>query len=490
MVFLILSAIQTTSLHANDSPQSGTHLIPRRDIPYRPAPKIQTTSSFQVGDPITIPAFSFQLIGGGRYQTSLTCRLVGDNCYIFVEDDLWNSRVSQSDITSLAQAFDQSTPRDANRGIFDLTTQLFGDPPDVDGDPRIIVAIIDVLDSPIQGFSIVGYYDIENQAPPVSREIVYIDANPFAINSPLARATLAHEFQHMLHWKADPDEAKWLDEGCSEYAELACGYKDSTAAEMASFLSLDNTSLTQWDDQSWDFDQAYLWTTYFAQTYGDAALRTLIANPENSIASVNSTFQALGKSDTFHHFFGQWVAAIYRDDYTAIDLGSVKSDTLTIPTTTFTNSAALWGVDYVTLGNTSDLALTIRSTANNDLLFTLINTDPTQPQTAPIAITAGQTRRIHTYGSAIRALAITTTSDTTRGYTLSLSPLTADSQSPTASDFDANGEVGFSDFIAFVSGFGKRLGDVNFDPTFDLNNDQQVAFADFLIFARNFGLKP
>ena len=73
-----------------------------------------------------------------------------------------------------------------------------------------------------------GYYDVENQAPPTAREIVYLDSNPLDINSTLARATLAHEFQHMLHWNADPDEDKWLDEGCSEYAELACGYKDTT----------------------------------------------------------------------------------------------------------------------------------------------------------------------------------------------------------------------------------------------------------------------
>ncbi len=493
VIALIVCLFASISLcphaYAEPIPISGTHLIPRSNVTSHPATKTQIVSPFKVGDALTIPAFSFQIVGG-HYQTTVTCRLVSDNCYIFVENDIWNTRVSQTDIASLAQAFDQSTPSDPTRGIFDIETQLFGDPPNVDGDPRILIAIIDVLDSPILGFTITGYFDVANQASPVSREIVYIDANPLNINSTLARATLAHEFQHMLHWKADPNEAKWLDEGCSEYAELACGYKDTTASEMANFLSLaTNTDLTEWEDQSWDFDQAYLWTSYFVQTYGQSALRTLIADTTNSIQSVNNTLQKLNKPERFDHLFGQWASAVYRNDYTGITLSAVKSDTLTVPTPNTGRIASLWGVDYLTLGTTTNLALTIQPNGDNDVLVTLIHADPTQPLSAPLTVSSGQTRRIHTYGTANRALAITTTSGTARGYTLSVATLT-DGQTPTASDFDANGEVGFSDFIAFVSGFGKNAGDVGFNPTYDLNNDYKVAFADFLIFAQNFGRKP
>lgn len=489
LCILLATTYPQTTQAAQPIAESGTHHLPRPKVTYRPATKLQTTPTYQVGDVLTIPAYSFQVVGGGHYQTTVTCRLVGDNCYIFVEDEVWDSRVSQSDIESLVQAFDQSTPNDPNRGIFSVNTDLFGDPPDVDGDPRILIAIIDVLDSPFTGVSFVGYFDVENQAPPVSKEIIYLDANPLPINSDLARATLAHEFQHMIHWKFDPDEAKWLDEGCSEYAELACGYKDTTAAEMANFLSLaTNTDLTEWEDQSWDFDQAYLWMTYFVQTYGESALRSLIANTENSIQAVNTTLQALNKTERFDHLFGQWAAAVYRDDYTAIDLGSVKSDTLSVPSNV-SRSAQLWGTDYLTLGNTNEIALTIQSNGDNDLLMTLINDDLTRPLTAPLTVTAGQTRRIHSYGTANRALSVTTTSGSTYGYTLTIESF-VDGQTPTASDFDANGEVGFSDFLLFANGFGKQNGEAGFDPTFDLNNDLQVAFADFLIFAQNFGAQP
>ena len=54
-------------------------------------------------------------------------------------------------------------------------------------------------------------------------------------------------------------------------------------------------------------------------------------------------------------------------------------------------------------------------------------------------------------------------------------------------DFDGDGTVGFSDFLAFVSGFGTSRGDSRYDARFDLDGDGAVGFPDFLIFAGAFG---
>lgn len=56
-----------------------------------------------------------------------------------------------------------------------------------------------------------------------------------------------------------------------------------------------------------------------------------------------------------------------------------------------------------------------------------------------------------------------------------------------ASDFDNDGVVGFTDFLAFVEGFGAVVGEANFDVRFDLNSDGIVDFGDFLLFAAAFG---
>ena len=54
-------------------------------------------------------------------------------------------------------------------------------------------------------------------------------------------------------------------------------------------------------------------------------------------------------------------------------------------------------------------------------------------------------------------------------------------------DFDADGTVGFPDFLLFASHFGSSSGDGEYDARFDLNVDASVGFSDFLIFAERFG---
>ena len=54
-------------------------------------------------------------------------------------------------------------------------------------------------------------------------------------------------------------------------------------------------------------------------------------------------------------------------------------------------------------------------------------------------------------------------------------------------DFDGDGTVGFSDFIAFASKFGTRRGDAAYDARFDLDGDGETGFSDFLAFASQFG---
>ena len=56
-----------------------------------------------------------------------------------------------------------------------------------------------------------------------------------------------------------------------------------------------------------------------------------------------------------------------------------------------------------------------------------------------------------------------------------------------SADFDGDGNVNFSDFIAFAKNFGRSEGDENYDATFDLTGDGNVNFSDFIEFAKQFG---
>lgn len=60
-------------------------------------------------------------------------------------------------------------------------------------------------------------------------------------------------------------------------------------------------------------------------------------------------------------------------------------------------------------------------------------------------------------------------------------------QTAADADFDDDGTVGFSDFVAFAGNFGTSQGDGRYDAKYDLNGDGNVGFADFVAFAGFFG---
>ena len=54
-------------------------------------------------------------------------------------------------------------------------------------------------------------------------------------------------------------------------------------------------------------------------------------------------------------------------------------------------------------------------------------------------------------------------------------------------DFDGDGMVGFSDFLAFAGQFGARRGDGRYQAKYDLSSDGNIDFADFLLFVNSYG---
>ncbi len=58
---------------------------------------------------------------------------------------------------------------------------------------------------------------------------------------------------------------------------------------------------------------------------------------------------------------------------------------------------------------------------------------------------------------------------------------------PPSPDFDGDGVVGFSDFVAFAGIFGAQRGDGRYVAAYDLNNDGGIGFEDFVVFAGSFG---
>lgn len=106
---------------------------------------LRKVTAYNVGDKKNW--WSSNFINNQFYQSPSTCRAVGTNCYIFVEDSMWTAgNVNQTIVDAVKNAFDNSTPANASKGVYQTNVETFGTPPNVDGDSKIVIFLLNIPD--------------------------------------------------------------------------------------------------------------------------------------------------------------------------------------------------------------------------------------------------------------------------------------------------------------------------------------------------------
>lgn len=163
---------------------------------------------------------------------------------------------------------------------------------------------------------------------------------------------------------------------------------------------------------------------------------------------------------------------------------TLRQETLTWPTTNVGQTQP----QTLTIINAGQAELTGTLSVDQDL-FTLSATDfaIAASDSANITLTFSPT----TAGTLSGILTLTTNISNNTELTIPLTATATDPSNTTTPtpDFNGDGNVNFSDFLAFAGAFGSQTGDASFDTKFDLNSDGNVGFSDFLTFAAAFG-KP
>ncbi len=284
----------------------------------------------QIGEQRKFFAVDFTRVGAS-YQTTATCRAIGKFCYIFVEDSQWQRGiVSNTNVARLKRAFDDSTPADDTKGIYEIITSSLGPAPDeIDMDPRIYILLLDIPDDRTGGNYIAGYFEPINQKRGVVRdpntgmqfisnevELIYIDTDPLDTNGVLAQEILAHELQHLIHWRNDPNESLWINEGCSEYAALfLCGYsKVIRSLHIEAFERNPQTSLIYWSLEASNYmanyGAVYLLMIYLHEHFGGVhTISSLIREPADGINGINAVLMSKGYDQGFEGVFSDWKVA-------------------------------------------------------------------------------------------------------------------------------------------------------------------------------------
>ncbi|MCF7803583.1 MAG: T9SS type A sorting domain-containing protein [Candidatus Marinimicrobia bacterium] len=235
---------------------------------------------------------------------------------IFVETSEWeSSRVISQTIEDLRGAMLEETPSGSvfpEMGIYEGEIELFGQPPDIDGNGKIVILLIDVRDNykPGEGGNfIAGYFDPADQTNQSGNrsDILYIDTNPGLQSGNFLNTmmTAAHEMQHLIHFAYDRDEELWVNEGLSEVTAHLFGLP---GRNFSHFLGSPSRNLTTFDQSIEDYTKVGLWTLYLYTQYGTNVLRQITHNPGNGTDALESVFSANGIPG-FKRVFTNWSVA-------------------------------------------------------------------------------------------------------------------------------------------------------------------------------------
>lgn len=150
------------------------------------------------------------------------------------------------------------------------------------------------------------------------KEMFYLNVDNNRPGTTFYNGTLAHEFQHMIHWHQDLNESTWLNEGASELAMQLNGLKRSSSLRPDSVFAQDpDIQLNAWPDSDESYahyGNAYLFLSYFLSRFGEKATKALIADPANGMESVDNVLQQINAGMTADDFFADWVIANWLDD--------------------------------------------------------------------------------------------------------------------------------------------------------------------------------
>ncbi len=260
---------------------------------------------------------------------TITARLLytGEYAYFWAEEGI---PVDPQDVASLMQTFEQR--------IYPAMRRYFGTEPSpgIDGDPRIYILYVASL-----GGNVAGYFSSNDAWPrsvhPYSNqhEMFVFAANAVSLNHPWVYSLLAHEFQHMIHWSQDRNEASWINEGASELAPHLLRLQEDSRAPL--YLLNPAIPLNAWPDPQESstlphYAASFLFLTYFWERLGDQALRDLIAEPANGWDGVQAVLDRYAPGMTYEDLFLDWLVAITVNDPKAAD-GRFGFRTLNLPVT-------------------------------------------------------------------------------------------------------------------------------------------------------------
>lgn len=312
---------------------------------------------------------------------------------IWVADDCWDgdltkiNQVTEAMVDKMAKAFfgisnvDPASD-DSSKSIYGWVTNLIGDEwgvsssfiykgrsyDTIEKSDNVTILIADLYEQNTDAGGVVGYFDssdlVLGSVDSNQRVMFAIDAVMFASADGAGGedtegwdskdywpqeifSTLAHEFQHMIHFYqkgvvAEADlyyEPTWIDELCSMQVEdlladklgvlgprgvdsmlLTAGSAGNTAGRLPDFIYSPDISLEDWGgvDIYASYAAAYAFGAYLTRNYGGASfIRSVVQSPFASVNSIITAAEAFSRRDeSIESLLRRWGVAVLLSDST------------------------------------------------------------------------------------------------------------------------------------------------------------------------------
>lgn len=247
------------------------------------------------------------------FQISARLEFITSHAYFWIEEGL---NFDPESLANLALKFEEQ--------IYPTNRRFFGSEwtPGVDGDSHIYILYARNL-----GVNMLGYFSSSDEIPPLTHpysnghEMFVLNADNLDLTEEDTLSVLAHEFQHMIHWNEDRNEATWVNEGLSELAILLNGMSPVSAR---SFIRDTDIQLNDWPDdlgrKQPHYGAAFLFMTYFYDRFGADALRALVAEAEDGLQGIEKVLGSVdadGSAEqrtSLEDFFLDWAITLYVQD--------------------------------------------------------------------------------------------------------------------------------------------------------------------------------
>ncbi len=352
----LISITQRLRLHISAPIASIVNNVP-------PNYAVDTRHQFYIAD----------LMNKHYYTATATIREVTAHAYWYVKDGYG---VDLQALKLAARHFEEH--------IYLTDRRVFGSEPSpgIDNDPHITILL-----APVAGVN--GYFSSSDAYPRVvnpfsnQRKMIYISSQPGndagdPDNS--FEATLAHEFQHMIHWNVHRDRDVWLDEGCSEIAMYLNGYSPGNFDYL--FMAQPDVQLNAWESEPRlsrvHYGASYLFLKYLMDHYGgERFISSLVKQNGLGTSAINSAVKGAGNPAGFEGAFKDWVVAdvmnnpsVANGRYSFADGGRAQLSKVFISyPAARTDTVHEYAADYIKLsGNLGAATITFKGSPTNRVI--------------------------------------------------------------------------------------------------------------------------